>query len=65
MREAWRGIFILRSIVTSINRNETHETSSIQGDAVGEVNVLGDDRIGRCEKKSSYEHVPSTEWLPR
>jgi hypothetical protein len=48
--------------MTSINRNETHETSSIQGDAVGEVNVLGDDlvvvrkkvRINMCLELNGY-----------
>jgi hypothetical protein len=37
----------------------------IQGDIGGKVNILGDDTIGHCEKKSSYEHVSNSEWLRR
>jgi hypothetical protein len=37
----------------------------IQGDSWGKVSILGDDSIGHWEKKSSYEHVSDSEWLPR
>jgi hypothetical protein len=40
-------------------------TNVIQGDSGGKVNILGGNSIGHCEKKSSYEHVPNSEWLPR
>jgi hypothetical protein len=40
--------------------------SSRQGDSRGKVRIMGCDSIGHCEKKkSSYEHVSSSEWLPR
>ena len=33
----------------------------IQGDSGGNVNVLGDDSISHCDKKSSYRHVSNSE----
>jgi len=38
------------------------------GDLGGKMNILGGDSIGHCEgrgKKSYYEHVSTSEWLPR
>jgi hypothetical protein len=34
------------------------ETCSIQGDTEGNVNILGGEIIGQCEKKSSYMKGP-------
>jgi hypothetical protein len=47
-------------------RNATllHEKLNIQGDSEGTVSILRGDSIGHCEKKSSYEHVSNSEWLP-
>jgi len=39
--------------------------SSRQGDSREKVRILGCDIIGHCEKKSSYEHVSNSDWLPR
>jgi hypothetical protein len=39
---------------------------NIQSDSEGKVYIFGGDVIGHCEKKkSSYEHVHNSEWLPR
>jgi hypothetical protein len=37
----------------------------VQGDSVRNVNILGGDSVGNCEKKGSYEHVSNSEWLPQ
>jgi hypothetical protein len=37
----------------------------IQGDAGGNVSILGGDTIGHCKKRSSYEDVSNSEWLAR
>jgi hypothetical protein len=37
----------------------------IQGDSGGNVDILGIDSMGHCEKKKIYEGVSNTEWLPR
>ena len=37
----------------------------IQSDLRGNVNILGGDSIGDCDKKSSCKHVFNSEWLPR
>jgi len=37
----------------------------VQADPAGKVSILGGDGIGDCEKKSSYEHVYNSDWLPR
>jgi hypothetical protein len=42
-----------------------HNMKCIQGDSGGKANILGDDIIGHCEKKSSYEHVSNSVRLPR
>jgi hypothetical protein len=41
--------------------------AKIPADLGGKVNTLGGDSTGFCagEKKSSYEHVSNSEWLPR
>lgn len=37
-----------------------------QGSSGGKVNILGGNSIGHCEKKkSSFEHVSTSEWLLR
>ena len=48
-------------------RNATllHEELNVQGDSGGKVNILGGDSIGRCDERSSYEHVYISEWLHR
>jgi hypothetical protein len=33
----------------------------IQGDSGGNVNVLGSDNIGYCEKKRSFSHMSNCE----
>ena len=38
---------------------------TIQGDLGGMVNILGGDNIDHCERKSLYEHVCNSEYLPR
>jgi len=38
---------------------------SIQDDSEGKVNIVRDDGIGHCQKKSSNELVSNSEWLPR
>jgi hypothetical protein len=35
-----------------------------QADSGGKVNIFEDYSISHCEKKSSYEHVSNSEWLP-
>ena len=32
-------------------------------DAGGQVNILGGDSIGHCEKNSLYGHVSISDWL--
>jgi hypothetical protein len=39
--------------------------SKVKGDSEGMVNILGGDSIRHFEEKTSYEHVSSSEWLPR
>jgi hypothetical protein len=39
--------------------------ATIQGDSGENVNILGGDVIGHCERKNSYEHVANSECLPR
>jgi hypothetical protein len=38
---------------------------NIQSDSGGKVNILGAVSISHCEKRSTYEHVSNSEWLPR
>jgi hypothetical protein len=42
-----------------------HIDHYIQGDSGGKANILGGDSIGNCEKKSLYEYVSNSEYLPR
>jgi hypothetical protein len=51
-------------LFTLLDMRENLEVSKIQGDSGGKINILGGDEIGHCEKKSSYEHVSNSEWLP-
>ena len=37
----------------------------IQGDSGGKVNILGGDSVCHYRKKSLYEHLSNSEWLPR
>jgi hypothetical protein len=37
----------------------------IQDDSGEKVNILRGDSTGHRDKKSSYEHVSNSEWLPR
>jgi hypothetical protein len=39
--------------------------ATIQDDLGGTTNMLEGDSIGHYEKKSSYELVYNSEWLPR
>jgi len=34
----------------------------VQGEPGGNVNILGGDSVGHWEKRTSYEHVPNSEW---
>ena len=54
---------------THILSNSTTIIPSVAFDAIhrdsgGLVNILGGVNIGHCKKRSSYEHVSNSEWLP-
>jgi hypothetical protein len=40
-------------------------SDAIQGDSGGKVTILSGASISHCEKESAYEHVSSSEWLPK
>jgi hypothetical protein len=54
-------------VIKRIEQNSFWETLlvSVQGDSRGKINILGGNIIGCCENRSSYEHVSSSEGLPR
>jgi hypothetical protein len=37
--------------------------NTIQGDSGGKVNIFGDDSVGHCEEKCSYQREYNSEWL--
>jgi len=51
--------------ISVLCKPEWEETCSIQGDSKGNVNILGGDSVGQCEKKISYMHVSNSERTER